>query len=65
MQGLWDFLVYLQHNFEVEYEVWYETQDTLLIGRGSVEAAGVSVTAESLTQEPEEGLGIGGWKIDA
>ena len=65
MQGLWDFLVSLQHSFEVNYEVWYETPDTLLIGRGSVEAAGVSVTAESLTQEPEEGLGIGGWKIDA
>lgn len=57
MQGLWDFLVYLQHSFEVEYEVWYKTQDPLLIGRGSVEAAGVTVTAESLTQEPKQEQG--------
>lgn len=50
IQGLWDFLVRLQHNFEVRYEVWYKTQDPLLIGRGRVEAVGVSVKAESLTQ---------------
>ena len=65
MQGLWDFLVRLRHDFEVMYEVWYRTQDIVLIGRGRVEAAGISVTAESLTPSQEEGLGIGGWKSDA
>ena len=53
MQGLWDFLVRLRHSFEVKYEVWYGAQDTVLIGRGRVEAASVSALAESLTQKPK------------
>ena len=53
MQGLWDFFVRLQHRFEVWYEVWYGTQDALLIGRGTVKAAGVSEMAGSLTQKPK------------
>ena len=53
MQGLWDFFVHLQHSFEVSYQVWYGTQDALLIGRGRVKATGVSVMAESLTQKPK------------
>ena len=53
MEGLWNFLIRLQHNFEVSYEVWYKTsRDALLIGRGMVEAAGVSVTVESSAQKP-------------